>query len=285
MPGRKERGEFLVYTFLGVLVLALSSAPARAQECGPGEVVNQQGECQPMLVIPELLPSTEAESEPLYAEAALFAPDGKIATLHYLQEVSVLEDVVPIAREEIQLPLGPVYLPRTQRGYFDGHRAWDVTFGIAPDGFEEVMVQVPHPEARLLAAFADVPLGEIAQRIQASGAIEIFYVVIDQDGTPRPFLITYAHLNPDSVSDALTEAETNSGRIASAGFMGDTGFTDGRHIHLQTLDLSVLYDLFQVQDPITAYGAFTDLTNEISEETLANLFVDPSTILPQLAEI
>lgn len=279
---RKERDRLTA----AIMLTAVLSSPSftQAQSCPDGQVTGSDGQCRPALVIPELSPSTETETEALYTEALLYAPDGKQVNLTYLQDYEVIRSAQVIPVEELQLPISPQYSPRTQRGYFIGHLAWDVTYRIVPEADGLVRVEPPHPQAILLAVFENVPLGDLAVRIQASGAIEIFYVSVDLgDGVARPYLITYAHLEPTSIPTVLEGAGQNGGQVSQPAILGHTGYTDGTHVHMQVIDLSVLYDHFQTDNPIAAYGAFTDLMNPISDELAAAMFVNPTLLYPQLA--
>ena len=254
---------------------------AWAQECEADLEDCESPENPPPLILPDLMPSAEME-EPLYAEAALYAPDGNQVIFQYLQDESIMNTVATVPVGDLQLPIPDEYAPATARGYFEGHRAWDVTYRTNPNEDGLVHIQTPHPEAILLASFDDVPLGQIAQRLQASGTIEVYYLNIEKDGLVLPYLITYAHLEPETVRAATVEAGENNGRVFTAGVMGDTGLTDGRHIHMQVIDLAYLYDAMGTMQPLEAYGNFANLETEVTEEMNALIFLDPSVFFPQL---
>ncbi|MDH5533590.1 MAG: hypothetical protein OEX81_04145 [Candidatus Pacebacteria bacterium] len=304
MPQSKEHLKYYVInTIIGLMVIVFLAYPeiSQAQDCDntednssiiceepngendPGITV--RSEELPPLLIPGLLPSTEVEQQSIYDQSALFAPDGNIVRFFYLADASVINQAPIINIEDLVLPIGDEYIPDSQRGYFDGHLAWDVTYRQIPEGQNSVSVIPPHPEAILLAAFDDIPLGEVAQRIQSSGSMEIYYLNIDNGEEVKPYLITFTHLTPESVRSAVTEAEENNGRVENAGKIGDTGLTDGLHIHMQVIDLNALYEIFDANEPITAYGLFADKENELTDEQLRRIFIDPSVIYPQLNDI
>ena len=238
----------------------------------------------PPLVIPDLIPVPETE-QPLYIENLIIAPDGNDTRLVHLSNSELFESDQAIPDTEILLPLRNEFLPQTQRGYFTGHRAWDITYGLAPYG-QEIFVQPPHPEAILIAGFEDIPLGAVAERLQTSGAVEVFYLNIQtDDDSTHPYLITYAHLEPATVSQALHEAEANQGRVEIAGTIGNTGLTDGRHIHMQTIDLNYLYELIGTNDPLEAYGYLTNLENPITEDMNSQIFINPADVIPRIRQI
>jgi len=259
--------------YLWIFILLNNSNPIYAQDYDGGTI----------LIVPDLMPFIETEQQSLYDQAAFFAPDGAIVNFHYLQESSLWENAPVVNSDQLQFPLGQEYSPLTQQGYFAGHWAWDITY--SSENEAEIIIQAPHSGAILLATFADIPLGRIAQRLQASGTMEVFYLNFDNGEEIKPYLILFAHLTPESASDAVSQALENNGSVTQVGAIGNTGLTDGTHLHLQVMDLTYLYQLFDTQDPIEAYGAFTDLENEITAEMLEQIFIDPSLFYSQLREI
>lgn len=192
------------------------------------------------------------------------------------QEIS---DIPTVDIAQLRVPIEEKYKPVWPRGYFEGHYGWDIVYKAAYPGKPVPMV-TPHKDALLVAGFSNLLGDNLARRLQASGDVE-FYVLNVNDGTTvKPYLFFYAHLSHGSAQQAYDDAVRNNGKVTNPGFIGDTGYSNGTHMHMGVIDIQKLMEVSGAKD---LPGALTFLFQDV-EDIDRSMFVDPSILFPQLKQ-
>ncbi len=179
---------------------------------------------------------------------------------------SIDNKVLPL--EELQFPIEKKYVPGWIRGYFESHPAIDIVFSV---GFNYGVPILPPSKIATLVATAENVSAPLSDNINMSGTIEFYHVFLETENEIKPYIFVYSHLKTGSMHQAMEEAKLNNGHTTFAGEIGHTGWTDGWHLHVNIIDLTMLYDLTGTHSPNDAIYALLNA----KDKSLLPAYQDP----------
>lgn len=184
----------------------------------------------------------------------------------YQYSGNIENKVIPL--EELQFPIEKKYVPGWIRGYFESHPAMDIVFSV---GFNYGVPILPPSELATLVATAEKVSIPLSNNINMSGTIEFYHIFLETEDGVKPYIFAYSHLKTASMYQAMEEAKLNNGHTTIAGEIGHTGWTDGWHLHVNIIDLNMLYELTKTNSPKDAIDALLNA----KDKSLLPAYQDP----------
>lgn len=223
-----------------------------------------------------------------YQEKTLIFRSGEEVNFVALTNLDKLYVNAPgVSRSKLRWPENDFYKPYRVQGYWLNDQGAGGHFGVDIGSRTRMLersfpVRPVHPEAKLVLTTFNLPIGPEAGIFGFSGAIEAWYLIVDG----APYLFIYAHLDPSSVALTLGDASVNHGQVdGEPTTIGNTGATDGAHLHFQIIDAAKLLQLTGLGDPAAALLSLIDLNatpapNDSESSSMQWLSIDPELFIP-----